>query len=169
MIDLLYDANQNALSLSIPSTVPCLVNLNKIILDYEQWLYKYTSYSSARKWFSSLNFDIQHYLKRANERPKPSTKQLKELLDTAALLNINCDQEIKIMQNDLEDLAKWVERQEEFFKREKYEDLLQKCKKSYENFIETEACKEFYSIIKEYCFGIFIEYEDYGKKLCSYE
>lgn len=168
-IDKLYEANQDALSLSIPSTVPCLVQLNKVILEYEQWLYKYTSYSSARKWFSVQNFDIKHYLKKANERPKPTLKQLKELLDTAVLLNINCEYEIQVMQGDIDGLEKWISKQEEFFQKEKYEELLQKCKKSYETFISLPACQEFYEIVKEYCFKIYIEHEDFGKKLCSYE
>jgi PLU-1-like protein/PHD-finger/SPOC domain len=168
-IDKLYECNQDALSLSIPSNVQCLINLNKIILDYEQWLYKYTSYSSARKWFGSQIFEVQHYLKKAAERPKPSVKQLKELLDTALLLNIDCNVEINIMRNDLENLDKWVLRQQDYFRREKYEDILKKCKKSYESIIETDSYKEFISILKEYCFNIYVEYEDYGIKLCSYE
>lgn len=168
-IDRLYEINQDALSLNIPATVPCLSDLNQKINEYENWLYKYTSYSTARKWFSSQNFEIHHYLKKISEKPKPSMSQIQELLSKTESINVNCEDEIKIMCQDLQDLQRSIDRQNEFFGREKYEDLLARCKKSYEEFKESEAAKEFYDIIREYCFKVFIEYEDLGIKLCSYE
>lgn len=47
--------------------------------------------------------------------------------------------------------------------------MLAICKKKFEEFKNMPQIEEFYSLVKEYCFEVFIEVDDYGRKLCSYE
>ncbi|CAG9320061.1 unnamed protein product [Blepharisma stoltei] len=168
-IDRLYEANQEAISMGIPNDVPALKMLTEEIFAYEQWLYKYTFYFSARKLFSSQSLNIQHYLKNLRDKPKPNSQQLKELLQLAKNLRTCCKEEVSIMESDLTKLEKWLGEERHFFEKHPYENLLAACKKKYDEFRKTAAFEEFYKIVKEYCFEVYIETDDYGKKLCSYE
>lgn len=47
--------------------------------------------------------------------------------------------------------------------------MLNDCKKSYDAFITNERYQEFSSIVKEYCYEMYVEYENYGLKLVSYD
>ena len=168
-IDKLYEINQEAILMGLPSNVPALDSLTKEISKYEQWLYRYSSYTSAKRFYTEEQIDIQLYLKKNKEKQKPTLEQLQSMLEEAQNLKTNCTQEINSMQNDILKANTWENKAAEFFQRVPFEEMFKTCTKSYEEFINTPEAKEFYELVKEYCFGVFVELKDWGKKLCCYE
>ncbi|CAG9321344.1 unnamed protein product [Blepharisma stoltei] len=167
-IDKLYDLNLEVIPLGISNEIPSVKKLTEEIANYENWLYRYTSYSSTRRAFSKPGLEVKNYLKLISEKPKLTNLQLQDLLQSARSLRTCCDQEILIMEQDLKRLELWTSK-ELIFAGRPYEELLIDCKKSYDEFIESEGCKEFYATIKEYFFENFIEHENFGIKLSSLE
>lgn len=103
-IDNLYDANLEVVSLSINPGLPAFQNLTAEIASYESWLYKYTSFSSARRAYAKSNLEVKNYLKIALEKPKFTTCQLQDLLDGAKDLKTSCEEEINLIHQDLNKL-----------------------------------------------------------------
>jgi hypothetical protein len=165
-INQLYEINEEALG--IPAEVPTLAALNSAISFYESWLYRYTSYASTRKFYSSLSCSISDYTRRAAEKPKPLKTQVDALISDAAGVKVECSDELAILRKDQLYAEDWRNRTEAFFERQPYTDLLAKAKKSYKG-IDPAVLEEFYELTRQCCFEVLVEVEDYSAKMCAYE
>lgn len=165
----LYDINEKAIELSIPNNVPTLQKLTKVIYNYEQWLYRFTSYYSVRKFYSTLSIDIQHYLKKSQEKPKPTLEALSTLLEEGRGLSCDTEQESITIQEDINKSHVWRTKYDQFFLDHPYKDMLANCKKNYNEFVASELYKEFNELIKQYCFDVYVSLDNLAQQLCTYE
>jgi hypothetical protein len=167
-INQLYEINEEVMALGIPAEVPTLAALNSAISFYESWLYRYTSYASTRKFYSSLSCSISDFTRRAAEKPKPPKAQLDALISDAAGVKVECSDELAILRKDQLSAEDWRRRTEAFLERQPYTELLAKAKKSYKG-IDPAVLEEFYELIRQCCFEVLVEIEDYSAKMCAYE
>eukprot|EP00359_Climacostomum_virens_P001650 CAMPEP_0204898756 /NCGR_PEP_ID=MMETSP1397-20131031/1471_1 /ASSEMBLY_ACC=CAM_ASM_000891 /TAXON_ID=49980 /ORGANISM="Climacostomum Climacostomum virens, Strain Stock W-24" /LENGTH=1954 /DNA_ID=CAMNT_0052066641 /DNA_START=214 /DNA_END=6078 /DNA_ORIENTATION=+ len=167
-INQLYELNEEVMALGIPHEVPTLKALNSAISYYESWLYRYTSYASTRKFYVNLSCSISDYTRRAAEKQKPPKAMLDSLISDAGEIKVECTAELQILKADQAFADNWKNKTEAFFERQSYQDLLARAKKSFKS-IEAETLEEFYNLVKECCFEVFVEIDDYSAKLCAYE
>lgn len=167
-INQLYELNEEVMALGIPQEVPTLRTLNAAISYYESWLYRYTSYASTRKYYANLSCPISDFTKRSADKPKPAKSQLSLLINDAAGIKVDCSDELRILNADQSFAEAWHTRTQAFFERQPYLDILAKAKKSFKS-IDADVLEEFYDIVRQCFFEVFVEVEDYPAKLCAYE